>query len=132
MIPGFVCLGEAVGDLRGDRQHAPDRQRPVGNELPQGVALDELHAQERMGVRAADVVHRHDRGMVEGRRGPCFLLEPAHAVVVGRERGGQHFDRDVATETRVVRQVDVAHPARAERGPDLVRPDRRPGREAHD
>ena len=112
---GFVRLGQAVGDLRRDRQHATDRQRPVGNELPQGLALDELHAQERRCVRAADVVHRHDRGMVERRRGPRFLLEASQAITVGRVSGGQDLDRDVATEPRVVRQIDVAHPARAER-----------------
>ena len=41
---GFVGLGEAIRDLRDNRQHAPDRQRPLRSELPQGLALDQLHA----------------------------------------------------------------------------------------
>ena len=66
-------------------------------------------------VRAADVVHGNNRGMVERGCGPGFLLEPPQAIMIGCVSGGQDLDRDVATETRVVRQIDLAHPARAQR-----------------
>ena len=51
----------------------------------------------------------------------CFLLEAVQSIGVGRERRRQHFDRDVAPETRVARAIHLAHAARAERGEDFIR-----------
>ena len=45
---------------------------------------------------------------------------------------GQDLDRDLAAQPRVARPVDLAHPARAERGEDLVRPEPCSGGERHE
>ena len=49
-----------------------------------------------------------------------LALEPRQPFGMGRERLGQHFDRDVASESRVARAIDLAHPALAEQGIERV------------
>ena len=58
--------------------------------------------------------------MRERRDGAGLALEPRQASRVAGERRGQDLDRDLAPEPRVPGAVDLAHPARAERGEDLV------------
>ncbi len=53
------------------------------------------------------------------------------AVGIGGERGRQDLDRNVATEPRVVRAVDLAHAAGAERRDDVVRAEPVTGGETH-
>ena len=55
----------------------------------------------------------------------------AQAIGVLRERRRQHLDRHLAPEPRVLRPVDLAHPARAERREDLVGAELRSGGERH-
>ncbi|MBE3073715.1 MAG: hypothetical protein IMZ75_02035 [Actinobacteria bacterium] len=52
-----------------------------------------------------------------------FALEPREGNRVRRQRLGQDLDRDVATEFRVPRPIDLAHAARADGGDDLIRPE---------
>jgi hypothetical protein len=40
---GLMGAGETVGHLRGDRENPLDRKRPGMEQLPQGLALDQLH-----------------------------------------------------------------------------------------
>ena len=68
--------------------------------------------------------------MVQRRGRAGFLLEAVEAIDVGRERRGQHLDRDVASEPRIARAIDLAHAARAEGGHDFVRAERVPGARA--
>ena len=63
---------------------------------------------------------RHDVRMVELPRRPRLALETAQAVLVLRERFGEHLHRDVPLEPRVPGAVHLAHPARAEQRLDLV------------
>ena len=49
-----------------------------------------------------------------------FALEAHHPVRVARKLLGQDLERDLALELAVAGAVDLAHPARAERGDDLV------------
>ena len=57
--------------------------------------------------------------------GARFLLESRDGRRIGREPRRQNLDRDVAAEPRVARAIDLAHPARAERGENLVGPESR-------
>jgi len=56
-----------------------------------------------------------------------FAFEPCDPVGVGRQRFGQHLDRDDPPELRVARAVDLSHAAGAEQGDDLVTADTHPG-----
>ena len=53
--------------------------------------------------------------------GPGFALESRAPVGVLSEGRRQYFDGDVAAEAVVVRAIDLAHPAGADRAEDSVR-----------
>jgi hypothetical protein len=121
--PGAVRLGERLGDLHRDVEQPPRRQRPGREQLAQARTVDELHRDVGGAVRGADLVDRDDVGMVERGGGARLGLEAPQALGVVGERRRQHLDRDVASETRILRAVDLAHPAGAELTVDLVRPE---------
>src|SRR5262245_45558580 len=68
----------------------------------------------------ADLVNGEDVGMVETRRRARFLLEPADALLILREGGGQKLERDLATQPRVFGQINSAHPTRADQRERLI------------
>ena len=84
-----------------------------------------------MPLLVADVVQRADVGVVELGDGAGLALEAGAELRAGRQVGGQHLDRHVAAQAGVVGAVDLAHPARADRGDDLVRAEPRAGGERH-
>jgi hypothetical protein len=59
--------------------------------------------------------------MIEGRGGAGFLFDPAKAVGVGRKRGAQNLDGDVAPEAWISRLVDLSHAPSTNGSKDLVR-----------
>ncbi len=85
-------------------------------------AIDVLHHQEVDVVRAADVVDRADVGMIQRCDGSRFALEPLAGPRVAGVQRGKNLDGDRAVEPRVAGLVDVAHPAGAEAGYQLVGP----------
>ncbi len=52
--------------------------------------------------------------------GPGFPLEAFEATGVGRQLGGQGFDRDLPIESRVVGEVHHAHAATTKLTHDLI------------
>ena len=58
--------------------------------------------------------------MIQGGENFGFALEPGQPLRVSCEGVGQHLDRHVAVERRIVGAVDLAHAARADLGGDLV------------
>ena len=67
-------------------------------------------------VGFAEVVDRDDVRMVERGDRPGLALEPRAPLHICRRQSGKNLDRDIASEARVVRPVDFAHPA----GPDCL------------
>ena len=67
--------------------------------------------------------------MVEHPRRPRFLLESAQRLGIIDQRPREDFDRHVAGEARVLRAIDLAHPAGADGGNDFVGAERRTGGE---
>ena len=119
----LVRRREPSRDLNGIRDrfahgHGPGRSRSR-NRLP----FEQFGHDERRIALRADVVHRQDVGMVQRCGRVCFLLESAEAIGIGRERGGQHLDRDVAPKSRIARAIDLAHAARADLGGNLIHPE---------
>ena len=84
------------------------------------LALEELGDQIRNPALAADVVHRKDVRVAEGRGGARLGLESTETVRVRRELAGEHLDGDIAPETRIAAAVHFTHSARAEQADDLV------------
>jgi hypothetical protein len=67
-----------------------------------------------------DVVQRADVGMIELRDGARLALEAGAHFRRGRQVRGEHLDRDVTAQPRVVRAIDFAHATRAQRSEDSV------------
>ena len=84
------------------------------------LALDELENQEADAVRFFDAVDRADVGVIQRGEHPRLALEAREPIRIARERARQDLDRDVASELRVVRPVDLAHAAGAEQRLQLI------------
>ena len=69
--------------------------------------------------------------MVEGRERLRFAFEARDRIGIGRRQIGKDLDRDVAIQPAVVRPVDVAHPAGANRRENLVRSEACAGQKGH-
>src|SRR4029453_844677 len=89
--------------------------------VPKRLPFEQLGYDEgRLGM-GADVVHGEDVRVVQRRRRAGFLLESMQAIDVGRKCGGEYFDRNITSESRIARPVDLTHAADAEHGLDLIR-----------
>ena len=77
-------------------------------------ALDQLQDQVGDAVLAAEVEDLEDVRMLQPRDRAGFLLEALSVVGVVGEEVGQHLDRDVAVQRRVVGAVDRGHAAAAD------------------
>jgi hypothetical protein len=78
-----------------------------------------------------EAVHMRDVRMVERREQLRLAFEADQPVLVGRQGGRQHLDRDAATEPGVGRPIDLSHAAFAELGGNLVGPQTETWRKSH-
>ena len=95
------------------------------------MTRDVFHDDEGDAALFADVMDRADVRMAELRDGLRLTLEARPPRGVVHHGGRQHLDRDVAVEPRIVRPVDLAHPARAEQAHDFVGAESRAGGNRH-
>ncbi len=107
--------GDAAGVGRGDR--------PSANRRSQGLAVEQFRDQVRAAVRHPHVEHFDDIRVVERCGDPRFLQEPLDRVPIAALRVRQRLERDVPTEPRVSRAVDVSHSATSQQRHDPVRSD---------
>ena len=111
-----VRIGERFADLGADTQHVRDRQRAAGEPRLERAAGHVLHHQEVGARLRVEVEDGGDAGMREPRQHVGLAAEAlARRAVVERARG-EHLDRDLAIEVRVVRLPHLAHAA----APDLL------------
>ena len=121
----LVGLLETLGDLLRDGESLVDGNRPSLQALREVLALDELHGDEvhRGAVgegRGFETVEVSDVRVIERGEEPGLALEAREPLGIGGEGLGQELDRHVAAELRVGGAIDLAHPARADRGGDPV------------
>src|SRR5207237_8663820 len=57
--------------------------------------------------------------------------EAGAPIRIERDCGGNNLQRDVAAKFRIARAIHLAHPARAERRDDLIRPQAAAGADGH-
>ena len=108
---------ERAGDL-DRRSAAPARSgsAPLGQAVRQRLALEELHDEVVGPVLVADVVEHADVRMREREIVFASRSKPLPQLRRGGHVRGQHLDRDVASQPRVLRPVDLAHSAGADGG----------------
>ena len=127
LVRGF----ERVDDLLRVRDGLVNRNRAAREPRGKVVALDELERERQHAVGLFEPVNGRDMRMIQRGEHLRFAAKPGHAVGIQRERRRQHLDRRVAIEPGVVGAIDLAHPARADGGDDLVRANAGPRGQCH-
>src|SRR5262249_43220717 len=111
---------ERVGDLDGgverDRRFQSRRSQPPAQRL----AFNEFSRDITPPVRFADFVNGDDVRMVESRN--CFglLNEAAHTGLVAGKVVEQQFERDLALEAGIARQINLACSSSAQKSQNSV------------
>jgi hypothetical protein len=123
--------GEAARHLASVVDGLARGQRRAVDPVAQCLPVEQLRDHVGRALVRPYVVDGDDVGMVERAGGAGLLLEAAQPLGVRGQRCGQDLDRDVARQPRVPRAVDLAHPARAQRGRDLVGPELGSSGEGH-
>ena len=80
----------------------------------EAAARDQLHGEVALAVVLADLVDRHDAGVVEQGDGLGLVLEPAQLVVAGQDAGPDHLEGHGPVEADLAGLVDDAHAAAAQ------------------
>jgi hypothetical protein len=114
--PGLVGGLERAGDLGAELGHPLDRQRPArSDQVGQGGGADQLHHDEGAALVLDDVVQGDRARVVEPGRGPRLPHHPRlgrAAILLGHGRREHHFfDRDLATQHRILGTPDHTHPS---------------------
>src|SRR6185436_19147188 len=112
---------EREGDLRADVQ----RDVPVHfafalEEAVEWLAVDELHRDVRRAGFDPGRINPHDVWMIQWRGRLRLLVKLLDDGRRPREAAQQDFERDVAIELGVAREINGAHGAAADKSVDLI------------
>ncbi len=108
--PLVMGRGQTQAELPGNlnplvrRQSADPPQQ--GGEV---FTVDELHGQERLALRLADVMDPADVRMRNLPGESDFLVQSSAALGVFHQVSGQELQRDRLTQPEIVRAIDLAH-----------------------
>ena len=116
----LVGRRQGFGHRDGELEDLLGGHADGGDQLVQGLALDQFHDQEVGAGFFFDRVDRDDVGMIELGEDLRFPSEASVAVGIRRPLGGQSLDRHLAVQTQIFRQKHRAHAAGTELGDDLV------------
>ena len=114
-----ICIAQSSASSNGKRS----LRKPVGECLTVQKLHDEV-GHRALGSRAAvgaDVVERADVRVIQSGNDACFALETLTRGFVDGDVGPQHFDRDGPPQSSVAGPVDLAHPAAADAGFQMIR-----------
>ena len=130
--PLVVRRFKRLGDLFGDGQGFVDRDRSTGDPLREILALDELHHERGDATAFFEAVNAADVRVIQRRERLRFPLKAGDPLGVRDERFRQNLDRNVATQLRVARLVDLAHATCPKGRKDLVRAEADAGNEGQE
>src|SRR5262245_10943501 len=126
-----VSGGQSLGDLPRKIHRFSWSDCALLYQLAQLFALEQFGDDIGRAFMRADVVNREDVRVAERRGGAGFLFEAAQTISIPGELVRQHFDSDLATESRVFGQIDLAHSACAELRNNFIMVDACPGSNGH-
>ena len=111
---------ERVGNVDPDFQQRIERNRLAVDAMLQRHALQQFHGDEGHARVLVNVVNRADARMIQC--GGCLRLslKSFKRRLIGRSVLRKEFQRNLASELRVLRAVDHTHPAAAELFYDTV------------
>src|SRR5579859_4413485 len=84
------------------------------------LAFEQLHGDEALAIRFADVIEGTDVGMVQGGGGAGLALKALERLRIARKIFRKKFERDVAAQASVLGLVNDAHAACAQLGENAV------------
>ena len=116
----LVRRGQAVGNGGSDLHRLAPRQRSAFEPRAECLSVEQFHDRVDPLVGATNIVNGQDVGMRERRNRPSLTLEALARVGTCRRPVAHYLDRDIALEPRVVGSIHLAHPARADRGHNLI------------
>ena len=116
---GMSCI-QGVGHL--DRQAQQDFRldRPAGNAMLQGHAIQKFHGDEGIAGVFADVVNSADIGMIKCGRRLSLALKAVQGLGIAGDFIRKELQSHEPVQPRVFRFVDDAHPATTELFDDAV------------
>jgi len=129
--PLFVRSFERFRDLLRDRKCLVQRNRPARDAIRERLAFDELHHERGRATAVFNVIDGGDVRVIERGKHLRFAREPRKAIRIAGQRRRQNLDGDIAAKFRITRAIHLSHPAGAEGGEDLIRPESSAGSERH-
>ena len=118
--------------LMGEVQGVGDRVDDVddlGHSNPAGAAaqqsgcvgaVDKVHRDPQVTVELTTIMHAHNVGMPQTRGDVSLAAKPIGKVAVTSKRCRQNFDRVHPRQTRMLGEIDLAHPPSAQKPDDAV------------
>src|SRR5262245_21509761 len=110
---------QRIRNLDAEVDGLMDLERPVRQQLAQGLPLEQLHHEVRAALVLADVVDGADVRMVQGRSGACFDAKPLERARVAQIIRDE-LEGDGPAQSNVFAGVDDTHPTCAQLGGDAV------------
>src|SRR2546426_8044393 len=109
-----MCFIKGPGDLDAGADNVCRFHWPAADLLIEGPPLDVFHGDEMECVGLPDLINVRDVGTLQLRGRAGLLQETMEALLIARNVGRQNLERHCAIKLRVVREVNLTHPARAE------------------
>jgi hypothetical protein len=116
---GAVRRIKRIGDLDAEVDRLMDLDRPVRQQLAQGLPLEQLHHEVGSALVLADVVDRADILMVQRGSGACFGAKPLEGAGV-RQFVWDELEGDGPSQANVFARVDDTHPTGTQLGGDAI------------
>ena len=130
--PRLMRRFEGLGDLLRYWQRLVQGDRPLRDPVGEGRAFDQLQHQCPRPLGFLDAVDGGDVRVVEAGEDLGLPREPGEPIWISREGVGEDLQGDLAIELRVGGLPDLAHPALAEEGGDVVVPEAGAGGQSHE
>ena len=115
-----VRVRQRLGDLPRDLDGVADRQRPARHASRERLAFEILHDEVVEIVLVTDVIDPADVRMLETRDRLRLAIESLAALGAHGGAAEDNFDRDRSIQPEILRTVDLAHSASAQRFDDFV------------
>src|ERR1035441_6134193 len=115
-----VSRVQCVRNLDGQRENQLGFQRSASNAVPQRLAVEKLHGDERLSVLLANVVNRANIGVIQCGRGLRFASKASQCLRVASNFIGQELEGYKTMEPGVFRLIDNTHTTAAELFDDAV------------
>ena len=130
--PAIVGIVKRAGDGLDDGAHLVDRHAVLIALLyqPGGIgAVDVVHGDPQLTVEFAAVVHTDDVRVPKRCGEICLPVEPFAELTIRGDRLGEDLNHIATRQPRVQGQIDLGHPAGAQRAQDRVAGERRAARD---